>query len=481
MSSFRLFHVLILAMASLLGACASMPVDRGRAEIDHLLESRGHDPTAAGDAGSSLDAPFEQALDVEDAVDLAWRGSPRVRLVLAELGLAAADLFDAGRLRNPTLSVSRMGGSDGKTSVGISAIVSDLLTLPSRHAVGRSRWTAAIAHAAHTLIDEAAATRTDYYRYVGAMQIASMREAIAEAADTSAELARRFHAAGNISALQLAREEAAATTARTRSATARADRVAARMTLAERMGLAGRNNRWQVHERLPLPMEAEPDVDTLLALARDRRLDLAAARAWLDAGESSVSFARRFGWLGDVELGFERERENGERESGPSLSLELPLFQQGQSARARATAERDLARERIAVAELAIERHVRSGVARLASQRQIVSSYRDALIPQREQIVARELERYNFMLIGAFELIQARQDEYDAYQGYLEAIRDYWLTRVELARAVGGRLPDDGAPRRDAPGADTLLRAGQPSGDSDSAHHQHQHEKENRP
>ena len=31
------------------------------------------------------------------------------------------------------------------------------------------------------------------------------------------------------------------------------------------------------------------------------------------------------------------------------------------------------------------------------------------------------------MLIGAFELIAIKQDEYDTYQGYLEAIGDYWV------------------------------------------------------
>jgi len=42
-----------------------------------------------------------------------------------------------------------------------------------------------------------------------------------------------------------------------------------------------------------------------------------------------------------------------------------------------------------------------------------------------------------------FELIQAKRQEYDAYQSYLEAIRDYWLARTDLMRAVGARLPSE--------------------------------------
>ena len=45
------------------------------------------------------------------------------------------------------------------------------------------------------------------------------------------------------------------------------------------------------------------------------------------------------------------------------------------------------------------------------------------------------------MLIGIFELLATKQQEYDAYQGYLEAVRDYWLARAALTRAVGNALP----------------------------------------
>jgi outer membrane protein, heavy metal efflux system len=50
-------------------------------------------------------------------------------------------------------------------------------------------------------------------------------------------------------------------------------------------------------------------------------------------------------------------------------------------------------------------------------------------------------ERGNAMLEGPFELIRARQREYDVDQAYLEAVRDYWLARVELSRQVGAQLP----------------------------------------
>jgi outer membrane protein TolC len=67
--------------------------------------------------------------------------------------------------------------------------------------------------------------------------------------------------------------------------------------------------------------------------------------------------------------------------------------------------------------------------------------YREHLIPAREAAVARLAEKVNFMLAGSFELLMAKQQEYAAYEGSLEALHDYWQAQLALARAVGGPLP----------------------------------------
>jgi hypothetical protein len=94
----------------------------------------------------------------------------------------------------------------------------------------------------------------------------------------------------------------------------------------------------------------------------------------------------------------------------------------------------------------------------VSALREVVQLHRDALVPQRERIVARQQERQNFMLIGVFELVQAKVAEYDAYQAYLEAVRDYWLARVELARAVGQRLPSDAGIDQRTPSVQDILQ-----------------------
>jgi cobalt-zinc-cadmium efflux system outer membrane protein len=44
------------------------------------------------------------------------------------------------------------------------------------------------------------------------------------------------------------------------------------------------------------------------------------------------------------------------------------------------------------------------------------------------------------MLLGVYQLISAKQNEVNTYREYIETVRDYWIARADLERAVGTRL-----------------------------------------
>jgi outer membrane protein, heavy metal efflux system len=208
------------------------------------------------------------------------------------------------------------------------------------------------------------------------------------------------------------------------------------------MGLAADEDAWKIAALLAAPVSEEDDMDALFALAERSRLDLAAARKNVTLLADALGVTRRFRYLGAIEIGVDTERETDRsRLTGPTLSLELPLFNQGKGKVARSQAQLALAEAELRELEIAISNGVRRAAAEIAAARQRAEHYRTSLIPLREAIVARTQEQVNYMLVGQFELLLAKQQEYDAYQGYLEAVRDYWLARVELAREVGTRLP----------------------------------------
>lgn len=60
------------------------------------------------------------------------------------------------------------------------------------------------------------------------------------------------------------------------------------------------------------------------------------------------------------------------------------------------------------------------------------------LLRSRKRLAAGEYQRAQLLIASAIlELLLAKQQQYDAYQGYLEAVRDYWLARIDLMRTVG--------------------------------------------
>jgi cobalt-zinc-cadmium efflux system outer membrane protein len=81
---------------------------------------------------------------------------------------------------------------------------------------------------------------------------------------------------------------------------------------------------------------------------------------------------------------------------------------------------------------------------------------------------------YNAMQIGLYELLAAKQAQVDATRGYIQTVRDYWVARAELERALGGRVPAAPVPSGSAasapapaampptsPGAATHVHGGQ--------------------
>ena len=77
---------------------------------------------------------------------------------------------------------------------------------------------------------------------------------------------------------------------------------------------------------------------------------------------------------------------------------------------------------------------------------QQAATYHEGLIPQREAVVASLQRQQNYMLTDIFHLLQAKQQEFGAFLGYVDAVQRYWQARVELTRAVGTRLPASDAP-----------------------------------
>jgi cobalt-zinc-cadmium efflux system outer membrane protein len=459
MRSVSIPALLLLGATFTLGGCAIMR-DRGSGEVDRLLDGRGVATVAWPDgatAPAASDARLiaektSRPIDVRTAVEIAFLRSPAVREIYADLGVSQAEVIDAMSLPALTLGYSRMRPEDGDGSrITRSAALSltDLLFLPARVRSARVATEAAKHRLASRLLEHQVEVESAWYGYVAALQAARMRSAAARAAEASAEYARRLHAAGNIPPRALALEVAEASEARIAAARAGAEASEARAAFASLVGLGSREE-WQVPESLPVVPPDSPAEASLIEAA-DSRLDIIAAQREAQALESVWRVARWWRWLGDVEVGYERETEtDGSRLRGPSFSLGIPLFSWNRSGVLRARAELEASQARLTQLQLQARNDISAGLDRLATAREIAEAYRTTLVPQREAVTARTLEELNYMVSDAFEALQARRAQYESYGEYIEAVRDYWIARVQLRLATGGAFaaeaPTSGTP-----------------------------------
>lgn len=267
-----------------------------------------------------------------------------------------------------------------------------------------------------------------------------------QAAVAAADLSARLRAAGNITELELASEQAAAEGARLELAEGELALVEAREHLNRLMGLWGPRTQWTLSEKLPPLPDQEVSLAHLESLAIRHRLDIDAARKQVMLLWNALELARSTRFFGRVDVGVHEHRDaDGPRLFGPTLSLELPIFDQRQALIARLEAQHRQGERRLMELSVNTRSEVRAARARLLALRLVADRYRRVVLPLREKVVEQSQLQYNAMQIGLFQLLSAKREQVDAYQGYIEAVRDYWMARADLEQLVGGRLREGSA------------------------------------
>lgn len=438
---------LAVAAAALLGGCASLSPDGGFGAVQtaarpHLAQDVAwtRDAAARDAAQQRVDALLAQPLTADDAVQIALLNNPGLQAAYETLGIADAGRVAAGRLPNPGLSIGRLTrGSEVEWERSLHLDLARLLTLPMRAGIEQRRFEQTQRAVVLDVLRLAADTRKAYYAAVAARQSAHYQRQAMDAAEAGAELARRMAQAGNWSRLKQAREHAFYADAAL--AVARAEQ-AQRQTHERLVRLLGLDSadRLQLPDRLPdLPaaLPALPDVEQQ---AMDARIDLQAARIQTEAVAQHLGLSRRTRVINVLELGVVNNGSNEEpQQRGYEISLELPLFDWGQT---RVAAAESRYRQALGqVRQLAVDARaeVREAYAVQTAQYGIARHLRDEVVPLRQRISEESLLRYNGMLIGVFELLADARSQIASVNGAIDALRDFWIARADLDMALVGK------------------------------------------
>ncbi|HWP58464.1 MAG TPA: TolC family protein [Candidatus Acidoferrales bacterium] len=435
-----------------MSGCASVALDSGFEQVRATVEERAavkifwNNGTALDrEAAAKIASLLKTKLTAEEAIQIALLNNRELQAAYSELGVAQADLVQAGLLNNPIFDAAIKFPTSGprKPDLELSAAMNflDVFYLPLRKRVAAARFEEAKTRITGQVLDFAARVRRAFYLHQANEQMLELRQTIVESLGASFEVARRLHEAGNITDLELARQRAELEAGKLALRSAEVSVRESREELNTLMGLWGKETEWESDRRLPEIPEEPMSTRDLERLAVGRSLDLLSARQRVSAAGEALGLSRRSALVPEMHAGPLGEREEGAWEAGLTLEFPIPIFDQGQARVSRAAAELRRAQQEYYALAVRVRSAARAARDRLEGARDRALYYRDILLPLQERIVNESQLRYNAMQIGPIELLRARDQQIETAAQYVAALRDYWLARGDIAQILSGRLP----------------------------------------
>ncbi len=457
------------ALTVLLAGCATFDPARELQEASALAgDSVGAPPRLLRsdderrEARAAVQKILAEPLAADDAVRIAVAHSPAMQASLYDGVARSAAAVQSARLPNPVFTFERLlrreeGGIDKDIGRMLAFSVFDVLLLPARLRAADFQQRHLRLRAASDIVQAAAEARQAWVRAVAAQQAAAYAEQAKNAADASAELARRMQAVGNFSKLQRAREQAFYADAVAQLARAQHAARSAREALVRVLGLdAGEAALLRLPERLPELPAAPQDESALARTALDERLDVRMARAELDYLARQQGLTRVTSFVNELHVAAVRNSETGKPvQKGYEIEMPLPIFDFGDAHRAGAEAAYMAALNRAAMAGMQATSQVRESFGAYRTAYDIARHYRDEVVPLRKAIADEMLLKYNGMLIGVFELLADSRAQIASVIQAIDAERDFWLADAALRAAIVGRPLGAVAMEMKAPSATT--------------------------
>jgi cobalt-zinc-cadmium efflux system outer membrane protein len=376
------------------------------------------------------------------------------------LGLARADLIEAGQLRNPSLTLIFPFSARILESVATWPFEA-LWQRPRRVAAAKLELERVGESLVSRALDLARDTRLAYADYANAQRRASVAaEAMRERGEIATIINARYRA-GDISELETSDARLDARLAEEQAARFTHEVVIARDRLRALLGAANNNpglemilspstepagvdqaaavKLYTATSTTPVVSDPSETLDRLIEQALEARPELKAAQLAIEAAGQRAKWERSR-ILAVSAIAKEYGRGVDGFEQGPGAQIELPIFNRNRGGISRAEAEIERAAKQLIAARQRVAAEVREAYAQLAQARESREQWRARVLPPLEDDI-RSAERayktgdvsYLFVLETSRRLTDARLREAEMQAAAARAL-------ISLERSVGRRL-----------------------------------------
>lgn len=427
--------------------CAQLPSGSERADVlRHLPPFPGRDATV--EQTFSVEAERKNILagpmDEAKVIRLALINSPTIQKAYEEAGIARGESIRASAFPNPTLSVTAIpnpGNEPLDVELEGELDLASLFRVPGQRGAASARLREASLRSAADVFHHLQAVRAAYHTHVAAREIHQVVRAMHDAARASADYAERLYTAGNTSELEAAAYRDVASNVSIDLDQSKLDVDETGFGLRVLLGLTDEAPDLRVPDSLPGTLPPLPSSAWIDSTAARFRMDIQASVAAVEAAGRELGLVQTWRWLPGLEVGVSAEKSEGAWRSGPMVKAALPVFDRSPGALVESRSRLRWAEADLTETAARAAAEIRSAERRALLARTVSIRYTEEILPTRARMVALTQERYNFMLMGTFNLLSAKQAEIEAHRDRIVATRDYWIARADLERSIGATLP----------------------------------------
>ena len=312
-----------------------------------------------------------------------------------------------------------------------------------------------------------------YYQAVGAQQLHEVTQDNLRVAREVLEMVRARQKAGAASELDVNLSRGLVVDAELLMEPARLDATDARRGLAQLLGIITQVDALLLLDPLPEAPAQTPDAEALITLARERRLVIRAARRAVAVAETRLREQWRMifpavavgvaleraerkrlggrdlladtarssiaaGGLTAPEIQPRSERRrNTDLIIGPSVDLELPIFDQNQAQIAKARYMYQKAVKTLDALDRSVAQEVRSAVDRAMTGWKLVQVYRERSIPLTQSNLDLSRKSFQAGTVSFLAVLEAQRSYLDNRRRYTAVLQATAVTIPELERTIG--------------------------------------------
>jgi len=430
---------LLIAATILLSGCASSKAANHKKTAEGILSRTGKSVQRRnGEAKSSLPpgVSLDQPLSSDDAVGIAIWNNPQLRADLATIGLAEADLVDAGLLRNPRLDVLVPLGAK-PFELLLNFPVEILWQRPRRIAASQQ----ALDQLAQSLIQNGLNTARDarwaHADVVQAVERAKVAKQSAELRERVSRLTEARLRAGDISELETIAAKSESASAEEQSGRFEHDVQIATERLRATLGLAVERSELRVKPLSPIT-EAPPPIESLLEKAMAARPDRRAAELAIAAATKRAKWERSRVLLLSAQLSSKEVGANGVL-TGPGVGVDLPIFNRNQGLIARAEAEVEVASRQYLALKQRVALEVAEAREQLVQALNALKIVRKQVLPPLQRAVALAEDQYKKGDVAYLFVLEQNRGLIDAQFRVVDSEAAIQRAQAQLERSVGSR------------------------------------------